>query len=190
MFSFLKLTKISLYYKLFYIRWFYMKQKLRKPKLAASTVSAKTHGTCLHPELKKYLGYCFFKSAINYRSTVDGKLQPFGLVGPQFGMLIILKEGGAITQGELGLYVAVDKATMVRMIDGLEEKKYVTRIPSKTDRRANHLEITSAGRKVLVKLDEVRRHAEKEFFAPLTDREREHLRIIIGKLISEASLKS
>src|ERR1035437_20139 len=90
------------------------------------------HRACLHQSLKKYIGYCFYKTAASMRAKVDHRFAPFGLVAPQFGMLIILREQGPITQMELGSYMAIDKATMVRMIDVLEGKKLVTRTQSKT----------------------------------------------------------
>lgn len=88
-----------------------------------------------------------------------------------------------MTQNELGAYVGVDKATMVRFIDGLEEKKWVLRVPNKEDRRANHLEITRAGKQAIQKLDELRKQAEKEFLSPLNESERNQLRTIVNKLI-------
>ena len=136
----------------------------------------------LHPSLKKFMGYCFYKSAILLRANVDIKFAKFGVVAPQSGMLVILLENGPLTQGELGEFMAMDKATMVRMIDNLEDKKLVTRTQSKTDRRANRLEITKAGEKMIEKLSVERKLAEDEFFEPLTKVEREQLASLIHKL--------
>ena len=144
---------------------------------------------CFHKELKKYLGYCFYKTALALRSKVDQRYARFGLVAPQYGMLIILTDAGPLTQNELGQSMVIDKATMVRMIDVLEEKKYVTRTQSKTDRRANYLEITKAGRAVLDKLDEERRAAEEEFLQPLTPAEKTQLKSIIDKLVNSVKPK-
>ena len=147
----------------------------------------KAHHGCplhLHPDLKEYLGYCFYKAATRIRSMVDLELAPFGVVAPQFGMLIILDSQGSMTQGELAEFMSMDKATMVRMIDGLQAKKFLTRVPSKQDRRSNRLAITPSGRSVLVKLDQARERAEGEFLAALSRKEQAQLRAIIGKLSS------
>ena len=56
--------------------------------------------------------------------------------------------------------MGMDKTTMVRMIDGLENAKLVTRVPSKTDRRANLLQVAEAGQLAKVKMDEARKRAE------------------------------
>jgi DNA-binding MarR family transcriptional regulator len=137
---------------------------------------------CLHQDLRRYLGYCFYKLAIALRTKVDQRYAPLGLVAPQFGMLIILEKSGPLTQNELGQSMVIDKATMVRLIDILEEKKLLTRTQSKTDRRANYLEITKAGRAMLEKLDHQRKEAEAEFLAPLSASERQQLTAIVDKL--------
>jgi DNA-binding MarR family transcriptional regulator len=136
----------------------------------------------LHQSLKRYIGYCFYKTAACMRSKVDQRFSPYGLVAPQFGMLILLKEQGPLTQMELGTYMAIDKATMVRMLDVMQEKKLITRTQSKKDRRANYLEITKPGETMLNKLNEARKAAEEEFLQPLSKTEREQLAVIINKL--------
>lgn len=138
----------------------------------------------LHPFLKKYLGYCFYKTAAKIRAQVDQELEPFGIVAPQFGMLITLLSQGPMTQGELGAFMAVDKATMVHMIDGLEENRFLTRVTSKKDRRANLLEVTKAGQRAVKEMDAARKRAENNFLKPLNAVERRQLRAIVSKLIT------
>ena len=138
----------------------------------------------LHPYLNSYLGYCFYKAAARIRGKVDRRLAEFGVVAPQFGMLIILQQAGAMTQRELGSFMDIDKATMVRMIDGLEAKKFLTRTTTKTDRRAKRLEITKKGAQTLIKMNKARIRAEQEFLKDLGTKEQAQLRSIVAKLIS------
>ena len=137
----------------------------------------------MHPDLRGYLGYCFFKVANRIRAKVDEKLRPFGVVAPQFGMLRLLDSGGSMTQKELGEFMGMDKATLVRMIDGLEELKFLKRVPSTTDRRINHLVLTAAGRTSMRKMDGARKLAENEFLAVISRAEQRQLRAIVDKLI-------
>ncbi|MGZ3723397.1 MAG: MarR family winged helix-turn-helix transcriptional regulator [Bdellovibrionales bacterium] len=167
-----------------------MKRKTGKSSdklmFAAYAQTAPIAKTRLHPTLKRFVGFCYYKSAAIFRGKVDQRFHQYGLVAPQFGMLVILVENGPLTQGELGQYLAIDKATMVRMIDNLQDKKLVTRTQSKTDRRANHLEITKAGEKMLTKLNDERKKIEDEFFSVLTKEEREQLAVLTDKLITAA----
>ena len=117
------------------------------------------------------------------RAGFDRRVQKYGLVAPMFLMLKLLKIEGKMTQVELGAYMAVDKATMVRMIDALEERKYLNRVQHDRDRRAKWLEITAAGRKVVARVDEERAEAEAQLLSHLTATEREQLRALVAKLL-------
>lgn len=150
------------------------------------------HAKCvpMHPYLKEYVGYTLLKVALRIRAAVDAGLAEFGIIGPQFGMLVILREMGPLTQSELGAQMAIDKATMVRFIDALEERKYLTRATSASDRRAKFLQLTPSGRQALNRMDEVRRRAENEVLSPLSAAEREQLRRIAHKMINATAKAS
>lgn len=137
----------------------------------------------LHPTMKQYSGYCFFKAAARIKARFDEAFVPFGVVGAQFGILVIVKEEGPLTQNELGKYLAIDKATMVRFIDHLEESKLLTRKQSREDRRANHLEITKKGEQMIAKLNAERKRVEQEFFKALSKAEQEQLHSLIQKIL-------
>jgi len=53
---------------------------------------------------------------------------------------------GPMQMGELAAAMYLDKSTASRVVDALERKKYVERVPSADDRRALALSITRAGR--------------------------------------------
>lgn len=56
---------------------------------------------------------------------------------------------GPLQMNELATALYLDKSTTSRVIDALERKKYVERIPSATDRRALALRITASGKKLI-----------------------------------------
>jgi DNA-binding MarR family transcriptional regulator len=143
-------------------------------------------GACLtvHPHLKQYTGYCFYKAAAKFRSIVDEHLSPLGVIAPQFGILSLLAHTGSVTQVELGKFMAIDKATMVRLIDLLEDKKYLKRISQSLDRRTKKIEVTKMGLEILGKMNIARKEAENRFLSVLSQEERSQLREIVSKLIS------
>jgi DNA-binding MarR family transcriptional regulator len=140
-------------------------------------------GINIHPQLKSNTCYCIVKVATRMRMQLDERLKSFEMIGPQFAMLKLLSIEGRMTQVQLGGYMAMDKATMVRMIDGLEQRQYVKRVQSETDRRAKWLELTPAGKKMISKLNQMRDEAEAELLAPLTATEKKQLKDIIAKLL-------
>lgn len=140
-------------------------------------------GPKIHPTLQNYAGYCLSKAAMRGRSLVDSELKAYGVVAPQYGILSMLANVGSMTQVELGGYMAIDKATMVRMLDGLEELGYLKRVAQAEDRRSKKLVLTKKGETTLVKMSAARNRAEEAFFGILTDKEREALRAITRKLL-------
>lgn len=127
--------------------------------------------------------YGLFKVAMRMRAQLDDSIADYRLISPQYAMLRILDMEGRLTQVELGSYLAMDKATMVRMLDSLEDLKYLKRVRSDLDRRSKFLELTPAGKKAMVAIAKIRATSEAEFFSPLTTREQTQLRGIVRKLL-------
>ena len=68
-------------------------------------------------------------------------------------------------------------------VDDLENKKFLTRPTSRTDRRAKFLEITAAGRAAVRKMDAARKRAEDTVLVDLSKDERAQLKRILAKLL-------
>lgn len=144
----------------------------------------------IHPSMRSFTGYCLYKVALRLRGRMDHELESFGLVAPQCGMMALLKTIGPMTQIELGSHLSIDKATMVRFLDILENKKFLIRVTDPKDRRAKVLQVTKAGEKILEAALKIKARVEEEVFAPLTKSERETFRALIAKVaIDEAPEK-
>ena len=130
-----------------------------------------------------YPSFCLVKAGVRLRAMIEQKFAVHGVAAPQFGILVLLERLGKMTQVELGKFVYVDKATMVRFLDDLEARGALKREPSPEDRRAKLLLVTPKGRKLVTSLDALRIEAEDEFFAPLTAEERRLLKAVVGKLM-------
>ena len=82
-----------------------------------------------------------------------------------------------------GLQMGIDKATIVKLIDGLEKLSYVVRVSSETDRREKYLQITPRGRKFLDQITPEMRKLETDFLEPLSAEEKKILLGAIPKLM-------
>jgi DNA-binding MarR family transcriptional regulator len=78
-----------------------------------------------------------------------------GITGAQWVILMRIGKGCASTAAELCRFGQCDTGSMTRMLDRLEEKGLIRRIPSSTDRRIAHLELTEAGLDLLPHLPPV-----------------------------------
>ncbi len=66
----------------------------------------------------------------------------------QWLMLVLLTIRDGQTQQELSIMSVKEKTTITRLIDGLEKKNLIVRVPDKTDRRNNLIYLTKEGKKV------------------------------------------
>jgi len=73
----------------------------------------------------------------------------FDLTKEQFVALKILSESNGASQNKLVCITNRDKTSMTRLVNTLEKKNYIARIPSQEDKRINQLFITKAGKKIL-----------------------------------------
>lgn len=136
----------------------------------------------IHPAMRPFVGYCMAKIAFQFRARMDEGLAGYGIVAPQCGMMALLHKVGPMTQIELGGYLAIDKATMVRFLDDLEEKKWLVRVTDPKDRRAKVLQLTKAGEKTLAGALKVKDAIENEMLGVLTKAERETFAKLIAKI--------
>ncbi|MEU7562488.1 MarR family winged helix-turn-helix transcriptional regulator [Streptomyces eurythermus] len=69
------------------------------------------------------------------------------------------------------------------LVDGLEAGGKVRRVPDPANRRVTRIELTEEGRATLLELRGARRSAAEEILAPLTEKERQVLGVLLNTLI-------
>ena len=71
------------------------------------------------------------------------------ITGPQLGCLMVIKENGPLTSGNIAKKVYLSPSTIVGIIDRLEKKKLIIRDRDRKDRRQVFVSITPKGEKLL-----------------------------------------
>lgn len=69
------------------------------------------------------------------------------------------------------------------LVDGLEASGRVRRVPDPSNRRVTRIELTEEGHAALRELRAARRSAAEEMLAPLTEKERQVLGVLLDALI-------
>ncbi|MFJ7150187.1 MarR family winged helix-turn-helix transcriptional regulator [Streptomyces sp. NPDC100445] len=69
------------------------------------------------------------------------------------------------------------------LVDGLEASGRVRRVPDPANRRVTRIELTEEGHSALRELRAARRSAAEEMLAPLTEKERQVLGVLLDALI-------
>ncbi len=97
-------------------------------------------------------------------------------------VLIILYENGEISQRELTARLKIKPASVSELVTRIEENGYLTRRPSKVDRRIQILTLTESGRKRAVDIKEKRVKRHEEMFEAFSEDEKENFLSYLERL--------
>jgi DNA-binding MarR family transcriptional regulator len=99
-------------------------------------------------------------------------------------MLAVIARSPGIIQTALGNALGVQRANLVPLVNEVEERGWVDRRPAPNDKRAYALHLTADGERSLNEaLARIAQH-EARVFGRLTQRERETLKRLLGKVSS------
>ncbi len=96
-----------------------------------------------------------------------------GLSVVQCHTVINLGDAGTATIGQMAERMGVDKSTLSRTMDGLVEKKLVTRTPHPEDRRSLLVSLTLKGQQICDQLNRVNNDYIKRVFSRIPETEHE-----------------
>lgn len=82
---------------------------------------------------------------------------PADVTLPQYRALVVLATGGPVRVGDLADALAIHPSTATRLCDRLVDRRLVRRAVDRSNRRATTISLSSAGRKVVDDVTEVRR---------------------------------
>lgn len=102
----------------------------------------------------------------------------------QLGVLLLVQANPGINQTRAGKALGIDRSTLVSIIDGLEERGFVERTPSPTDRRSHALMLTATGGTFLADMRPRLDAHEYEVARNLTATERQSLIRLLEKIVS------
>lgn len=92
-----------------------------------------------------------------------------------------------MTLNDLAAFLYIDKSTASRVVDALERKGYVTRIPHPQDRRAVLLEATPSGRELEERIRKSILAEERQLLSEFAPEVRQAMTQLIRRLASAAS---
>ncbi|MBL1082834.1 MarR family transcriptional regulator [Streptomyces actinomycinicus] len=107
-----------------------------------------------------------------------------GVTPAQSRLLRTLAHYGAPPRmADLAERLEVVPRAVTTLVDGLEASGKVRRVPDPANRRVTRIELTDEGRATLRELRAARRSAAEEMLAPLTEKERQVLGVLLDTLI-------
>jgi DNA-binding MarR family transcriptional regulator len=131
------------------------------------------------------LGYALRRAQVAAFQRFMEAMAEFGVTPGQFGVLALIDANPGLTQTELGHAIGVDRSTVVAVLDRLEERGLVARVPSPRDRRSHVLELGKQGKGAFAEI--LRRHDafERRLARRLTREERRTLVALLRRVTGD-----
>lgn len=101
------------------------------------------------PQIEQPIGRILTGLGKEYLQLLRSKLQHLDIDRNYYALVLIESQDGIISQQELALLLNTDKVSIVRVIDYLSEKGYITRIKKTDDRRKHCLVLTEKAKQAL-----------------------------------------
>lgn len=95
--------------------------------------------------LPRRFTFSLVSAARKIRKVFDNNLKARGMTLSRSRALFFLSSQTAMNQSELAIHLNIATASVVRIVDGLEQQGLLLRCPVEGDRRANKLQLTPEG---------------------------------------------
>ena len=111
----------------------------------------------------------------------------FGLSVPQWRLICVLAEDGALTQGQIVARTVMDKVTVSRAAQGLLKRHLVSRTAHHADGRSHTLALSSQGERLYAEIAPLALSYEQALIAGLTPDEVDGLKRLLSRLQQSAT---
>ena len=133
--------------------------------------------------LQAHTGYWLNRLRGLVHSRFEAALAEAGVTVAQWSVLITVYRGDAVTPLEIARFVDVDPGAMTRLLDRLEDKALIQRIPVDGDRRRMEIVLTPTAREITPRLAVLADANDAAFFGALADDEQAELRRLLAKVL-------
>lgn len=123
--------------------------------------------------------------SITYRShfvRINNRMKELGLSEGQFFVLMLLSDEQGLTQNMVAERLLIDKGSVARAVNVLEDKGLVKRVTDKNNRRAVRLHLTELGEQLVPEVVKIDREWEEAVFSGFTEDENEQAKLLLLKI--------
>jgi DNA-binding MarR family transcriptional regulator len=135
--------------------------------------------------VERSVGYLLARSRTKLARALDIELARHGITHAQGSIILMLAGGRFHTAAELARELYVDSASMTRILDRLQKRGMLTRMPRSDDRRIIDLRLSEEGKKLGQALPELYSQVLNRSFEKFSAEEIRLLRSLLCKLLDE-----
>lgn len=133
--------------------------------------------------VERGVGYLLARARTRLARALDVELAQYGITHAQASIIMMLASGKYATAAELARELYVDSASMTRMVDRLQKRKLLVRVPRSDDRRIIDLCLTGEGASLGQALPRLYSQVLNRSFERFSADEIRQLRLLLHKLL-------
>jgi len=107
-----------------------------------------------------------------------------GVRPPTYGVLSVVGHVGPMSQREVSDLIGLHASDLVEIVDLVEAQGWIERRRDPADRRRYQLTLTTSGRGILARYDELAAQTEAAVLEPLSESERKRLMDLVSKVVA------
>jgi DNA-binding MarR family transcriptional regulator len=134
----------------------------------------------------KGIGRYIGRVKIKMTEALDQELEQYDITAAQYVVLVSLATGTADSAATLCRCISYDPGAMTRMLDRLERRGLIRRVPNPNDRRAINLELTDEGKAIYPKLKHASMTIGNKFLTGFSQDEVKQLEGFLQRMIDNA----
>jgi len=120
---------------------------------------------------------------VEVMDALDRELAGFDITAPQLVVLASVANKEADSAAQLCKTISYDPGAMTRMIDRLQQKGLIRRVPHPEDRRAMNLEMTVAGKALYPQLLEAKARVVERFLRGFSKEDEQTLERLLYRML-------
>ena len=126
-------------------------------------------------------------ASLEFDKVSNQILSPYELSNRQFKILkyILWQEAGAVRQIDIENYFAMTNPTVTGLVQNMEKKGLVERVPNPEDKRSKLIRVTDKVRAIEPELMSLGSKLEESFTKNLNEEEKQQMKILLRKMIGE-----
>lgn len=139
--------------------------------------------------LQNLLGFQLRMAQVAMYRDFSAAMTDLALTQKQFATLHLIGANPGVSQADLATALGTDRATMMALVDRLEERDFVERRRSSSDRRRQELHLTAPGKSLLAKAQRTLAAHERRFAQRFTKVELRQLMSALAQFHGQDELK-
>ena len=145
-------------------------------------VSAEDQAELRTDHLQREVGYHLKRAYVHVIETFHRELREFSLRPGEFSVLCVLGENTNVTAKKLSRTLNIAPPNLAGLLENLEKRGLICRVPNPLDRRSQHLQLTDLGTQHLAQSQKRALHAQNIAVSALSAAEREQLISLLKKI--------